>query len=458
MASTFLGLEIGKRSLFAQQAALSTTGHNISNSNSVGFTRQRVELVAARSISYPGMNNDRSPRQLGAGVEPAEIVRIREDYLDQQYRWENKFSGYWEQTRDIYAKIEGIINEPSDTGIQSLMNQFWQSWQDLAKNPESLADRAVVVERGVTLASGFKHMMDSLDQLDADLTNVIGTKIDEVNSIADQIHSLNEQIRRLVPHGHTPNDLYDKRDLLIDELSRLVDVEVESAEHGTVEVKVGGQTLVSPTTGVVEVSDIEDLNLTSGEILALKDGKETVVSDIRNQINLYANEFVSKVNEIHEGGFNLNGEKKGDSLFIVNDNQNVAGSIIVNPALINSLDLIAAAKTKYEGDGGNAQEIASIKFKSIDINGQNSTLDDHFRLMISQLGIRSKEALRKSENSEILIHQIDNQRQSVSGVSLDEEMTNMIKYQQAYNAAARFVTAIDEILDKVVNGMGRVGL
>ena len=493
MGSTFHGLELGKRSLFAQQAALSTTGHNISNANSKGFTRQRVELEASHSISYPGMNNDRSPRQLGTGVQPSEIIRMREDYLDQQFRTENKTLGYWQTTSDIYAKLEGMINEPSDSGLQSLMDQFWQGWQDLAKNPESLEARAVVRERAITLADGFKHVTDSLDQLDNDLANVMQTKVSEINSIAVQINDLNSQIKQLVPHGHNPNDLYDKRDLLIDQLSKLVNVEVKPAEHGMVEVLVRGQTLVSPTEVVPMAYDSgtnelslggTELALTSGELLAVMNGRGQIdengqatgiITNMRQQIELHAMSFVRELNGVHQAGYTTDDIQayKADPnatpaslLFFVDANDpsdppgppKSANSIAVNPLILESLNRIAASSKPNEGDGLNAQKIAAKKFETISIGGQNSTLDDFFRYTIAQLGVRSQESLRMSENSEVLVGQIDNQRQSVSGVSLDEEMTNMMKYQQAYNAAARFVTAIDEILDKVVNGMGRVGL
>ncbi len=493
MSSTFHGLELGKRSLFAQQAALNTTGHNIANSNTKGYTRQRVELETSHSISYPGMNGDRSPRQLGTGVEPAEIVRIREDFLDEQFRGENKAFGYWEATSNTYTKLEEIMNEPSDIGLQKLMDQFWQGWQDLAKNPESLAARAVVRERGVALGDAFRHTMVSLDQLDTDLSSVVQTKTSEINSIATQIHDLNSQIRQLVPHGHNPNDLYDKRDVLLDQLSKLVDVEVKPAEHGMVEVLVKGQSLVS-TTGTQALAYDSAANqlslggaelvLTSGELLGIMNGRgktdengqaSGIIAVMRNQITQHALTFVQELNKAHQNGFTMDDilAYKADPsaspaklLFFVDANDpndppgapQDAASITVNPLIIESLNRIAAASTPNEGDGVNAQKIATKKFETISIGGQNSTLDDFYRFTIAQLGVKSQEASRMAGNSEVLVNQIENQRQSVSGVSLDEEMSNMIKYQQAYNAAARYVTAIDEILDKVVNGMGRVGL
>ncbi|MBP1931501.1 flagellar hook-associated protein FlgK [Ammoniphilus resinae] len=485
MASTFHGLEVGKRSLYAQQSALSTTGHNIANANTKGYTRQRVELVASRALSYPGMNNDRSPRQLGTGVDTTEITRIREGFLDDQIRGENQSLGYWQTTSDIYSKIEEVLNEPSDTGLQKLMDQFWQGWQDLAKNPESSAARAVVRERGVAVADAYGQMATSLNQLETDLSTIMEAKINQVNSIANQIRDLNGQIERLVPHGYTPNDLYDQRDVLIDELSKLVDVKVQPGDNGIVNITAGGQTLVAGTTAQQVAYDPNggklnlgagELKLVSGELLALKEGMEDILPSIRGQLNVHATTLANEMNAIHQGGLNLEDiqanpprNTPANILFFVDKDDPTmppqdASRMIVNPLISESLDRIAAAKPSDDGvpsvgDGSNAQAIASLKTKTIaDIGGQSSTIDDFYRSTIAGLGIRSQEAGRMADNSEVLVNQIESRRQSVSGVSLDEEMTNMIKFQQAYNAAARFVTAIDETIDKVVNGMGRVGL
>src|SRR5688572_30105136 len=149
MASTFHGIEVGKRALFAQQSALSTTGHNIANANTLGYTRQRAEMQATSAIPYAGMQNDKSPAQLGTGVEVTKLVRLREEYLDVQYRGEIKNVGYWEAKSDTYIKIEEILNEPSNVGLAYTMDEFWKGWQELAKNPESVAARAVVRQRGV---------------------------------------------------------------------------------------------------------------------------------------------------------------------------------------------------------------------------------------------------------------------------------------------------------------------
>ncbi|MBT2657818.1 flagellar hook-associated protein FlgK [Bacillus sp. ISL-18] len=487
MTSTFHGLELGKRALYAQQAALSTTGQNIANANTAGYTRQRAEMQATNALPAPGMNNGTSPAQLGTGVEVNKLVRLREDYLDVQYRGENKNLGYWEAKSDTLSKVEEIMNEPSDTGLANSMDEFWNAWQELAKNPDSSAVRAVLRQRGVALADTFNQFANSLDQMQTDLKNVIETKTSEINSLATQVASLNDQISRIVPNNYQPNDLYDQRDLLLDQLSKLVDVKVSApSATGMVNVSVGGELLVSgqkadkltigysstadgtETVTNVQIGD-KTIKLESGELLGRLesfgvDGKGTL-PDYKNKLNQLVAGFVNAVNTVHNNGQNLvvtNGgvvtqSAQGVDFFT----GTTAKDIQVNAAIMNSLDLIAAAKeeangTSSTGNGQNAQEMADLKSKPLP--GMTSTAADFYSNMIGQLGIDSQQASRMQENSEVIINQVENRRQSVSGVSLDEEMANMIKYQQAYNAAARVVNVMDECLDKIINGMGRAGL
>ncbi|MHC0038126.1 flagellar hook-associated protein FlgK [Pseudoneobacillus sp. C159] len=479
MASTFHGLEVSRRGLVAQQMALNTTGHNIANANTTGYTRQRVETQASKPISVNGL-------QLGTGVEIAKIVRLREDYLDVQIRGENKNTGYWEAKSDTFLKIEELLNEPSDTGLANSLDQFWAGWQELANHPESASARAVVLQRGLAVSDTFKNIMASLNNIEMDIKNVIETKTKEINSIAKQIAEVNDQIARLVPNNYQPNDLYDQRDVLIDQLSKLTSVKVTQSTNGMVDVLVGTEKLVSgkntneltidfdPTTGLVDPSKIKiggnTVTLEGGELLGQIEsfgtttgGAELILPNIKKQINQLATGFMNEVNKIHLSGMNLNNidgtSNQKYNFFVGND----ATDINVHPEIIKSLNWIAAAKEESpgnssSGNGKNAQVIADIQFGTINFNGSDSTISDFYRNIIGKLAIDSQQSQRNLENSELIVKQIEVRRQSVSGVSLDEEMTNMIKFQQAYNAAARVITAMDQCLDKVINGMGRVGL
>lgn len=486
MASTFHGLELGKRALYAQQTALSTTGHNIANANTTGYTRQRAEMQASNPMPQPGMHSSTMPAQLGTGVEVTKLIRLREDYLDVQLRGENKNVGYWEAKSDTLSKVEELLNEPSDSGLASVMDKFWKGWQELSKNPDSAAVRSVVKQRGIALTETFNHLSTSLDQIQNDLKLVISTKQNEVNSLASQISGLNDQISRLVPNNYQPNDLYDQRDVLLDQLSKLVPVNVGTGKNGMVDVFVGSEALVlgnkaqtldigfDQANGLVDPSQIQingkAVTLESGELLGriesygiVGGGKNSTIPNMKGQIDELAQLIAETVNDVHKRGMNIdniNGTSTAKVDFFVG---NTAGNMAVNPAIMNSLNLIAAATEEAAGqsstgNGKNAQALADLKFKGLTFSSGTSTTDDYYRNIIGQLGIDSQESQRMYDNSDVIVKQVDNRRQSVSGVSIDEELANMIRFQQAYNAAARYVTTMDQFLDKVINGMGRVGL
>ncbi|WP_139491158.1 flagellar hook-associated protein FlgK [Brevibacillus dissolubilis] len=499
MRSTFHLLEVSKRGLFAQQSALNTTGHNISNANTEGYTRQRANMQATKGIPAPGMNVDRAPGQMGTGVEVTDLQRIREDYLDVQFRTENKHFGYWEARRDGLEKIETIFNEPSDTGLQKVMDDMWKSWQDLVKEPESLSARAVVRQRAVAIAETFGALTTSMKELQTDLDNVVRVKAIDINSIATQIANINKQIADVVPHGYQPNDLYDQRDVLIDKLSKMTEVKVTTAESGMVNVTIEGQNLVTGrtsvpmTVGTNETTGLVEISL-GGAVFTPKTGSLAgtfesrgysvdgqmvgVIPDMLRKLDALALNMTTEINNLHRQGVNLfqinNTPGPANIPFFVqkgtaNGNPTGAASFEVNPEIMKSLNAIAAGTrgtggTTNEGDGSNAQAIASLKFKTIIAStgsnglGETTTLDDFYRYTIAQLGVDSQESMRMEKNSDILVGQVDTQRMSVSGVSIDEEMAEMVKYQHAYNASARVMTSMDEILDKIINGMGRVGL
>ncbi len=526
MRSTFHLLEVSKRGLYAQQSALNTTGHNIANANTEGYTRQRANMHATNGIPAPGMNTDRAPGLLGTGVQVTDLQRIREDFLDVQYRTENKHYGLYEARRDGLEKIEVILNEPSDTGLQKVMDELWKSWQDLAKEPESLSARAVVRQRAIAVAETFSAVTTSLNELQKDLDNVVKVKVVDINSMAQQLANLNKQIADVVPHGYQPNDLYDQRDSLIDKLSKMAEVKVTNAENGMVNITIDGKELVTgrtsvpmaaiqnPITGFVDITlggepfipvtgslagTYEVRGEAKVEMVVVNGQEQQIVTetgripDIRKKLDLLAINLTKEINAIHSSGVNLidiENRKNNPSAdyqalpFFVdaedlktNPNSKKdptsAANIVINPAILASLNAIAAAQkdpvsssngTSFEGDGRNARDISSIKFKTIQAGtgtgdlDATSTLDDYYRYTIAQLGVDSQEASRMEKNSELLVGTVDTQRQSVSGVSIDEEMAEMVKYQHAYNAAARVMTSMDELLDKIINGTGRVGL
>ncbi|MBM7551434.1 flagellar hook-associated protein FlgK [Thalassobacillus pellis] len=518
--STFHGLEVAKRGLFTQQSALYTTGHNIANANTPGYTRQRVNFEQTAPFPPASRNRPEIPGQVGSGVQAGSIERVREEFLDIQFRGEHNKAGYWETKANSMQKMEEIMNEPSENGLSKTMDRFWQSLQDLATNPEDAGARSVVQQRGIAVAKTFNYLSDSLKSIQKDLQNEMDVTTKEVNSLLVQIDALNKQISDVEPHGLLPNDLYDERDRLIDQLSGLIHVEVsyESSDGQASKMAMGkanitlingsdryslvkadpqtGESSVKPLTvnytevngaevfGSVTVGDSGNISSFSsqGKLLALKEAfGYTTESGIVNgtypemlsNLDRMATAFARDFNEVHRSGASLNDIKTGDFIGgtdffklpagipegeVVNG---YAETIDLTDAIKKDPGNIAAAEIingeAHAGNGENALNLADVKDAPLDLLGENSSVKSFYEAVIGGMAVQAQESNRMADNSVTLEQAVNQRRQSVSAVSLDEEMTNMIKFQHAYNAAARSMTAVDEMLDRIINQMGLVG-
>ncbi|WP_203245940.1 flagellar hook-associated protein FlgK [Sporosarcina beigongshangi] len=515
MRSSFMGLETSKRGLFTQQSALYTTGHNISNANTLGYSRQRVNMEATAGFPGIGLNSGTMPGFLGTGVQAGSIQRIRDSFVDHQYRQESTKLGYWDTTSKAVAQMEDVLNEPSTSGLQKSLSEFWQSLQDLATNPENNGARSVVIRRGEAVADAFNYMHKSLTEIQTNLGKEIEITTKDVNSILKQIAELNDQIAKVEPNGYMPNDLYDARDLLLDELSLIVPIETEYTKsggnalaiaEGTVTVRLktangvedlvvgkefaqlttGPNPLLDPATGanipIVGLSkswtDINGAtppnppnhNTSLGHAVfqdkgALKsmmnaygkDGSTGMYPDMLTELDKMAEEFATAFNTTHQSGHGLPpGNATGLDFFDTTVGLK-AGTIKVTQTLIDDPSQLAASSVQgEEGNGRNAQKLADIQFQSIGGLG-GATVETFFQGLIGELGVNGLEANKMVKNTATLLGAVEHRRASISSVSLDEEMTDMIRFQQAYNASARMITVVDETLDKIINGMGVVG-
>lgn len=480
--STFQGLEIAKTGLFVSQKALEVTGHNIANANTPGYTRQVVDMASIAPPTTFGMY-DQWGKAIGEGVKIVDIRQIRDQFLDNQYRRENKFLGEWETKAEVLSAIENIFNEPSSSGITAVLNDFFNSLQELSKNPESLTVRAEVRERAIALADTFnmvyQHLYDKLNELNS----TIQSRIAEINSYAERISRLNGEIYRFELSGQVANDLRDQRNLLVDQLSKLVNITTYEDANGNFRIDIGGQALVSGTTAFTMSMDkngnvIWDLtgspvNPSSGVLKGLLDMRNGDGADgvkgvpyYMEQWNKLAYNIAEAINKVHSQGYGLDGST-GKPLFGGFDTSlaydkttpyaqliRVSSDILASDGLLK----IAAAKdpTALPGDNRNALELIVLRDRPLD-GLDKATFDDFARSLISNLGVDAEQANVMKKNQEVMVKQIDLNRQSVSGVSLDEEMTNMLKYQKSYAACARVITAMDELIDTIINRMGLVG-
>jgi flagellar hook-associated protein 1 len=469
MYSSFHGLEVGRRAILAQQAALSTTGHNIANANTKGYTRQEAMLAATRGLAIPGMNTGTQPMQLGTGVEVAQLKRIRNQFLDLQYRNEQQKLGYYETKAEALSNVEGVFNEPSEHGLDMALNRFWQSMQELAKQPDNLSARTVAISNGQALAMSFNEISAGLTQNQQILSKQLDDQMKGVNTSLSEVAALNNQIALAVASGNQPNDLLDKRDLLLDSISKQIGAQLTPGDNGMVNVSVGGITLVSGNqantltleNGQVKVgADVAPIE--GGEVKGLLDS-QVEIANIQLKMDKLAQTMADHLNGIQTSSAaksledidNPNGTAEKIPFFVSKDPTKPldASNMIVNPQLINAPEKLAAAQSNSRGDGSNAALMANLQTQKITIDGKETTIGDYYHMILGEVGTGVQNAERYRDNADARVQQIDMQKQSVSGVSIDEEMTNMVRYQQAYNAAAKYVSAVNEMLDKLINGM-----
>ena len=627
MTSTFTGIEIGKRGVSAHHQALAVTGHNLSNISTPGYSRQRIEFSTFEPIYIPALNRAETPGQIGQGVVISRIERIRDELLDRSIVAQGGAQGYW-QARDPYIRdMERIYLEPGPVSIRSKMDEFWNAWQDLSIHPTDTAPRHSVLERGRTLIDGIQERYFSLKTLHDRADEEARMTIGQINDLSLQIAELNDMITRVKAQGDNPNDLMDRRDLLIDRLSGLINISVDQRDPNEFMIHTNGQILVQGEIGRTFVIDhnpdtayarflwsdtseeLELLNLgRNGQLGALVELRDnTIRTEIQALDNVTMN-FVGLVNEIHQNAYGINGvtgevffmetpfvnnvrgnyDRSGDGEFdssyifsvsgtnaldprsqvglegvitlsagdgtreipyyhtdtvqdivtrINNSNSEVtarinrdgllvmtatpsanlsnpdfvirhiedsgrflegyaglleasgpegayswnapdavlalrgsegswevapiahpSGWITINPALLRDPMSVATGfgengRPANPGNGEAALAIASIRNSDVMV-GQYRTFDDYFAFTVGNIALLGEQSGLQLETQNRIMKNYHDTRQSISGVNMDEELSNMIKFQHGYAAAARFITVMNTFYDTIINRMG----
>ncbi|OKL36353.1 flagellar hook-associated protein FlgK [Domibacillus mangrovi] len=576
MRSTFMGLETAKRGMYTQQSALYVTGHNISNANTPGYSRQRVNFQTTTPYPAVGLNRPNIPGQMGTGVEAGSVQRIRESFLDLQFRGENTKLGYWSARSHALSKVEDIINEPTDDGLSAVMGELWQSLQDLAGNPENEGTRGVVLERMQSVTDTYNYMSDSLLSIQKDFGNQLNVTVKAANAAIDKLYDVNKQIKEIEPNGYLPNDLYDERDRLVDELSQYFSLEVNKVGSGgnaltiaegvyevsmvnadgskvqllngnerfhigfaTTDNKIlngapnmdegvkaiqlfkadpsnpdewtladPGDVLYTEADGTTLISSNEidfadtagNINFSKGELRGLMEayGYEVgtapntkvkgIYADMLDKVDQIVFTFATMFNAVQAEGVDLNDPASTTNQnffdltgFSATNYKGIASAIQLNGNMLPKD--IAAAMSSYTsggdkyanaGDGKNALNLSRIgemllNGTTVELNGsttplpipdvpiKNGSINSFYESVIGGMAVDAQQATRMEKNAGILLVSVETSRQSVSSVSLDEEMSNLIRFQHAYNGAARMITIVDEMLDKIINGMGVAG-
>ncbi|MCR4734265.1 MAG: flagellar hook-associated protein FlgK [Treponema sp.] len=623
MGSTFSGIELGKRSIMANTDAITTAGHNISNANTEGYSRQRVQIKEFSPLYKPDLTRAERPGMIGQGVDVQSINRIRDEMLDQRIAAQANVETYWDTRSKYYMMLEEIYNEPYDVSIRSNMDKFWGAWQELSINPESQAARQSIVTRGETLTDSIKDRYQSLKGISDLINSDIHATVEQVNNYAKQIADVNAEIVKSKALGDNPNDLLDRRDLLVDKLAKLVNVTTDNRDSDEFMVHVDGLVLVqgsiSREIGFTPKNDDtgyskliwqdtgNEAYFSGGQLGALVELRDVDLRDEIQSLNTMTMNFADLVNDVHRnavgankvtgldfftqhffventnGNYDRNGDGALDSSYIfrftgtnkldmqqqvgiegvmtlsgtngnveipyyhtdtvetviarINDSNsevkayldrnnqlvlkattaqeydnpdfvirhvedsgyflagyagilsgtgaagaydfaevdsvnslnagaqfavspvaNPSAYIEINPEIKNDVMSVAAgyldtAGKMAVGDGRAAVEIASIRNSKIMV-GKMKTFDDYFADSVTNVGLKGEQAETNLLSQNTLMGNLREMRDSISGVNIDEELAEIMKFQHGYNAAAKFITVWDSLVDTVINRLG----
>lgn len=555
----FLGFNIARSALFTQQQNLDLTGHNIANAGVEGYSRQRLHLQAAPDLYglgaiYPG--------SVGQGVQADRLQRLRDEFLDREYRLKTQEQSYYQTRLNYTQRMETSLGEFGESALGLTLEKFFNSWQEVSLRPDDRALRQTVVAAGNDLSYGLRSFYEDVNRLQTDTDRDLTLSVERANQISMQLAQLNEQISLRVNLGETPGDLMDQRDRLLDELGGLLKIQIQTAENGTVQVQSDGKALVSQNswnaielrrepdllrgqnpvgfpatlnrgdlvingvdilgsdpplniataanagllvnqinlrtgqTGVVaaldpsgrlvltgtgpgsnlinlevtgtgltltglaggdytltnstslQVGDSIYMNQPGGKIESLLDTKTRILPDTLHRVHQLAATLIRRVNTIHSQAYDLNGQSNRPFFTGTNPaNLAVSGTIQADPALL----ALAADASFPPGDGSQARAIYQLRFQAT-VGGEN--LEDYYRSLVTAMGNTIGQAQERSQTLELVKSSLDNQRQSVSGVNLDEELSNMLQFQRSFSAAARVMNTMDEMLNQIVNGLG----
>lgn len=452
--SDFFGLRIGTSALLAHRRAMDVVGHNLANISTEGFSRQRVSLAAEAGPTGTALFAKWSKD--GQGVKVLGVDRLRDMFLETRGQQEHGTGATLTQTRNVLDRIELAVGEPSDNGIAAQLSSFMNAWDDVANRPDDLGARAALIERAKIVTSGFQALDATLSTQRGQTVSDLSTMVSEVNTIAGRVADLNKTIQVAVVAGQPSSDLMDQRDLLVMQLADKVGVTTRAGDNGTVDVYLGGTALVrndrteplrldlGPAPAQTASVSFANWNIPAA-VGGAAGGMLTAANDVipryRAEFATAATTLMNEVNTVHGTGFDLNGTA-GQAFFV-----STARGVEVNPAIAGDLRLVAAsASATASRDGSIASRIAAL-------NGAGEA----YRRSVVGLGVESQSVTRRDEIQKVITGQVDAARQGEAGVNLDEEMANLVGIQRAYEAAARFVTAVDQALETLIKGTGLVG-
>jgi flagellar hook-associated protein 1 len=474
MSSTFGGLNTALTSLYAQKRGLDVTGQNIANSSTEGYTRQRVRLAANAGGINPGVYS--TVDSVGNGVRIAGLDRSRSEYLEERGRTEHGNAAYLANQTATYNAVEDVFAEPSDTALQARLHDMWDSWNDVANNWQDPSTRSSLIERSVTVATTLNDAHASLSNQFQAQSNELGTYVDQVNTLAGTVATMNNKIVVAQQAGLQPNELMDQRDQAIMQLSELAGATTVVQPNGAMNVYIGNGPVVAefsarqvkavgPTTldgitattqAALQWADSGTAVAAGGTMGSMVDSMNTVIPGISSQIDAVAQKLADTVNAAHEQGYSIDGTT-GEPFFKVDAN-GLTDAKSIKVAITDPAKVAFSSNSPISADPSTAGTLNhDVADQLTDLGNSGSAPDSTYQQMIGQLGVAAQASSRRSDIQNAVRDQVDTDRGSESGVNLDEEMTNLLTYQRGYEAASRVLTTVDSMLDQLINRTGLVG-
>lgn len=465
MANIIYGMfNVARTALITQQKALDVTANNIANVNTEGYSRQRLNMEQNEPVRYEGGT-------LGTGVRAnRSIQRIYDRFLNAQLIDASAKEGRWQAQKETLEKAELMFDEVSGYGLNDAMAQFWNAWQQLSNNPSGYTERVTLIDESQNLTDTFNRLTNDLMRVQVDSNTGIDGAVEEINRLTDEIAELNLKIGEVEAGSiHNANEFRDQRDLKLKALSALININGFEDNSGYLTVVTAdGHTLVdrvnawhlSTETNANGFSDVlwESSNgsrqnitasISDGKLKGWIDARDVIIPDYRDRLDALAQTIIDDVNALHSAGLTLAAPPldTGIDFFTGTD----ATTIAVNPALVGDSNLIAAALGSEAIPGGNGNAVAiGERQNSLTMSGGTATFDKYYNSLVSDVGRHVSSATLNTDHQSMVSMQLETYRAEVSGVSMDEEMVNMVQFQSAYSAAAKLVTTVDEMMQSLI--------
>ncbi|QQE78116.1 flagellar hook-associated protein FlgK [Alicyclobacillus sp. SO9] len=495
--STFYGLNLGLSTLEAMKQAQSVVGNNMANASTPGYVRERSVMQEQVALTTTG--NAGVAGRVGQGVTVESIQRVTNQFVNRQDRAnQSNYQMYnvWQQN---LSQIQSILNEPSSNSMQNAVDQFFQSWQTLSTNPTDTAARQSVISEAQTLGQTFQTITGQLEAMQSNLGQTVTKQVGQFNQYAQEVANLNKQIVSVKNQGQSPNALQDQRGLLLDKMSQLADVTYQQQNDGSVSVSVGSNKtqVVSgssftqlSTSGLVPGTLVQNgssaaapypssgFNLSqiksgsiAGNVHSLDDA-----SKLLGNLDSFLKAFQSQVNQVqhNKNAYDLNGNNLAPVLFTSTVTASGNTVLHVNNAFLQQggTDLLAASSTGQPGDNGNALNMLQLQNAVSHTSGWNTsyaslfnnttlttgfngngTFDQFIGSTVSQIGVEASGVNSEVKTAGALAQQSANLRQSISGVNQDAQAAKMIQYQNTYNAAAKFISVFNQMLQTLITNV-----